>query len=112
MLDERNLRRFERELRLLRDGSSSEEASGEADQASRSSRVTHIARAASKTNPAVQNQLRRIDAALARIDAGRFGLCCQCHEPLDAAWLAADPATPFCQICAEEIAEKRRRVGR
>jgi DnaK suppressor protein len=48
---------------------------------------------------------RRLDAALARIDAGSFGTCCKCGEDVAVARLLADPGTPFCAICQEEISE-------
>ena len=37
-----------------------------------------------------------MDAALARIDAGTFGLCATCHDPVEADRLLADPLTQFC----------------
>ncbi len=47
------------------------------------------------------NQARRITAALARVDAGTFGDCAACEEPIAEARLEADPANPFCLDCAE-----------
>lgn len=47
------------------------------------------------------NQARRITAALARIEAGTFGDCAACEEPIAEARLEADPANPFCLDCAE-----------
>lgn len=46
---------------------------------------------------------RRIEAlqgALARIDAGEFGECLTCGEPIAEARLAADPAAVRCIDCA------------
>jgi sigma-B regulation protein RsbU (phosphoserine phosphatase) len=40
--------------------------------------------------------LKEVDAALARIDHGTFGLCETCHEPIEADRLRADPLTRFC----------------
>jgi DnaK suppressor protein len=48
-----------------------------------------------------QMQLRRIEAALARLDAGDYGLCAQCEEPIAPRRLEADPAAPLCISCAE-----------
>ncbi len=45
-------------------------------------------------------QLRRIDAALARLEAGEYGLCAECEEPIAQRRLEADPATPLCINCA------------
>ncbi|MGK7864098.1 TraR/DksA family transcriptional regulator [Falsiroseomonas sp. E2-1-a4] len=44
--------------------------------------------------------LQRIDAALARIEAGEFGWCGQCGEPVAPGRLALDPATLNCVSCA------------
>ncbi len=41
-------------------------------------------------------ELRRIDAALARIDAGTFGICAKCGDEIAEERLAAVPDTPFC----------------
>lgn len=40
--------------------------------------------------------LTEVDAALARFDAGAFGLCETCHEAIEADRLAADPLVRFC----------------
>jgi RNA polymerase-binding transcription factor DksA len=37
--------------------------------------------------------------ALARIDAGTFGICARCHEPIPAARLELRPAGRFCVPC-------------
>lgn len=44
--------------------------------------------------------MQRIDAALARLDAGSYGYCARCDEPVEPARLALDPATPLCVECA------------
>lgn len=46
------------------------------------------------------NQLKRIDAALARIEAGTYGTCMKCGDPIDAARLALVPEAPLCAACA------------
>lgn len=50
---------------------------------------------------------RRLEAALARVEQGEFGLCCQCREPIPANRLIADLAAPFCAVCQGEIDDKR-----
>ena len=45
-------------------------------------------------------ELRKIDAALARIDAGDYGWCVRCGEEIAAARLRLDPAVPVCIDCA------------
>jgi hypothetical protein len=43
--------------------------------------------------------LARIDAALERIESGRYGYCLRCGEPIGGARLEADPALAFCLAC-------------
>jgi len=45
-------------------------------------------------------ELARIEAALARLEAGDFGYCARCDEPIGDKRLQLDPATPFCIDCA------------
>lgn len=45
-------------------------------------------------------ELQRIEAALARIDGGEYGLCLECDEPIATGRLEADPAAPLCIRCA------------
>jgi DnaK suppressor protein len=45
-------------------------------------------------------QLRRITAALARIDEGEFGYCLKCGDEIAARRIELDPATPLCIGCA------------
>ena len=45
-------------------------------------------------------ELERIDAALARIDAGTYGECVRCGEEIPAERLALDPTAPLCRDCA------------
>lgn len=49
--------------------------------------------------------LKKIDEALERIQAGTFGLCCQCEEPIEMRRLEARPTTDHCLGCKE--AEER-----
>lgn len=51
-------------------------------------------------------ELQRIEAALARVEAGTYGDCAGCGEPIEPGRLEASPATPFCLACAE--ARERR----
>lgn len=44
--------------------------------------------------------LADIDAALERLDAGAYGLCERCGQPIAAERLAAHPATRTCIACA------------
>ena len=40
--------------------------------------------------------LTEVDAALARMDSGSYGLCEVCHDPIEAERLLADPLVRFC----------------
>ena len=46
------------------------------------------------------NELIRIDAALARIEAGTYGTCLSCGEAISDARLALLPDAPLCKTCA------------
>jgi len=46
------------------------------------------------------SELRRIDAALARLEDGEYGWCVECGEAIDARRLEIDPAAPRCRECA------------
>ena len=45
-------------------------------------------------------EVRRIDAALARIEAGTYGVCTICGNPVAEARLEFLPDTPYCTACA------------
>jgi len=45
-------------------------------------------------------EIRMIQAALARIDAGEYGFCTKCGEAIATERLDLLPATPFCAKCA------------
>ncbi len=45
---------------------------------------------------------KRITAALARIDAGEYGHCLRCDEPIPRARLEIDPAATLCVGCASK----------
>lgn len=47
-----------------------------------------------------QQELRRIEAALQRIDSGDYGFCVKCGAEIGEARLDALPYTPFCRRCA------------
>ena len=50
-------------------------------------------------------ELDQVNQALARLDAGDYGLCADCEEPIAEARLKALPYATLCIQCAEE-AEK------
>lgn len=47
-----------------------------------------------------QAETRMIDAALARLEAGSYGLCVRCGEEIGDARLDVLPFTPLCRSCA------------
>lgn len=47
-----------------------------------------------------KDEMRRIEAALSRIDEGEYGFCISCGEEIAAKRLAADPTIPTCIACA------------
>lgn len=57
-----------------------------------------MARAAERRRDA---ELRKIDAALARLDSGDYGWCVRCGEEIAAERLQLDPAVPNCIACAK-----------
>lgn len=46
-------------------------------------------------------ELKRIDAALARIEDGTYGECLKCGEPISDARLDAVPDAALCKLCAK-----------
>lgn len=57
---------------------------------------------ASELTERLQMSRRKAQAALNRLDAGSYGLCCQCEEDIDPSRLEHDPAVVFCRDCMAE----------
>jgi len=55
----------------------------------------------------VAELLNEIDAALARMDAGTYGLCENCHDTIEKDRLLADPLVRF---CLDHLSEDQRRA--
>lgn len=51
---------------------------------------------------------RKLVAALARMDAGTYGVCCECGDILEPERLNADAATVFCMPCLLERSDDSR----
>jgi DnaK suppressor protein len=49
---------------------------------------------------AARERVTAIDAAVARLEAGRYGVCDRCGQPIGADRLAARPAAMTCIRCA------------
>lgn len=75
-----------------------------AAETQRQADVAHLARTATL--------LDEIDAALARIDAGDYGLCVDCEEPIDLRRLQAYPAATRCARCQQQAESQALRLGR
>lgn len=50
----------------------------------------------------LESQILGLKAALDRITAGSYGMCCQCDVEMDVARLSGDPAAVFCAECSAE----------
>jgi DnaK suppressor protein len=48
-----------------------------------------------------QDEIRRIDAALVRLDEGEYGYCITCGDDIDPKRLAFDPSVAVCIDCAK-----------
>jgi hypothetical protein len=59
------------------------------------------------------HELREVDAALERLNAGTYGFCMRCGKPMDRARLELFPAARFDMCCMEneEIEHERRHAG-
>lgn len=60
------------------------------------SRLTGLAEAAA-------SELRQVDHALARIEAGTYGICAHCGNAIPAARLEVRPFAEYCVRCAEKL---------
>jgi DnaK suppressor protein len=50
----------------------------------------------------VARELQHIEAALARIERGEYGLCLDCDEPIATGRLEANPSATLCIRCASQ----------
>lgn len=60
------------------------------------SRLTGLADAA-------RAELRQVDDALERFDAGTYGVCARCGQPIPSARLEVRPFAEHCVACAEKL---------
>lgn len=92
------------ELEALSTGSAEDRKPVELDQQAqgRLSRMDALrAQAMDKaTETKRRAEIRRIDAALARMDEDEYGYCAGCGEPIGERRLALDPAAVACVQCA------------
>ncbi len=59
-----------------------------------------LARAGQDRAEDPESELNRIEAALRRIDEGRYGICDQCGAAIGAQVLLTNPAQSHCSGCA------------
>lgn len=52
---------------------------------------------------AAASELQQVDDALARMDAGTYGICARCGQVIPAARLEARPFAQHCVACAEKL---------
>lgn len=67
----------------------------------------HIAKSRDDANGDVARLLSEVDAALQRFDKGTYGLCEECHDPIEPERLLADP---LMRVCLGDLTEKQRHV--
>jgi DnaK suppressor protein len=72
----------------------------EQDSAEQAAQLGNVAVVSALENEAVQ-ELADIEAALQRLDAGTYGDCVSCGEPIGDARLKVRPAATQCRDCAE-----------
>src|SRR6266700_3241226 len=51
--------------------------------------------------------LEEVDSALKRFEAGTYGICEECNEPLEAERLLVDPLV---RVCLDELSDKKKRM--
>src|SRR5262249_15765026 len=73
----------------------------------RQDRLEAAAPAARDGHGGLQQLLRDVDAALARLDAGTFGICDTCHDTIENDRLLADP---LCRNCLDHLSPAEQRA--
>ncbi len=68
----------------------------------------HEAFTLSRLGEAQRRELQQIDAALARLEAGEYGLCVDCDQEIDPRRLRA---LPYALLCAECATRRERAPG-
>jgi RNA polymerase-binding transcription factor DksA len=51
----------------------------------------------------LRSQLNDVDAAEARIDQGKYGICANCGKPIDPARMEARPESVLCVSCKAKL---------
>jgi DnaK suppressor protein len=71
--------------------------------------VQEVADTLSRLEGLERHQLDEVNAALARLEAGTYGVCEGCSRPIPLARLRAIPTARYCVEC--QVAEERRRTA-
>src|SRR5712692_5810818 len=79
----------------------------EEDQA----QISHDAFVSLRLNSLDYLQLRLIEEALDRIEAGDYGICLGCEEPIPAKRLQALPWAKYCVTCQQSLANLKDNAG-
>jgi len=72
----------------------------EQDSAEQAAQLGNVAVVSALESEAVQ-QIAEIEAAIRRLDAGTYGVCVSCGEPIGDGRLKVRPAATQCRDCAE-----------
>jgi sigma-B regulation protein RsbU (phosphoserine phosphatase) len=65
-----------------------------------------VARAYDGVDPDFARLLNEVDTALLRFEQGTYGICEECHDPIEPERLLADPLT---RVCLGDLTDKQRR---
>ncbi|MBM4195602.1 MAG: TraR/DksA family transcriptional regulator [Gammaproteobacteria bacterium] len=79
----------------------------EQDSAEQAAQLGQVAVVAALESEAIQ-EIAGIEAAIRRLDAGTYGICVTCEEPVGDARLRARPAATQCRDCAELDARRHQ----
>ncbi|HZP41596.1 MAG TPA: TraR/DksA family transcriptional regulator [Candidatus Binatia bacterium] len=74
------------------------------------SQEQNIARLLAQLDDRSTAEIQRIDGTIARIDAGDYGRCEECDEPIPLERLEALPTATTCVLCAEVRERAAERV--
>lgn len=71
-----------------------------------SSQVTAERGEADRLALQLQDALDHVEAAIAKLSAGTYGICERCGKPISPPRLEAQPATKYCIDCASLVARR------
>jgi DnaK suppressor protein len=74
--------------------------------------ISHDEFVSSRMNGLDYRQLRLVEEALDRLEAGDYGVCLSCDEPIAEKRLRALPWARYCVTCQELVAMERGTSGR